>query len=157
MAWMVFQGKSVSRQSTTLRRLDQDFLILQPLCRSLYAMLSLGISALHWQSFVSGAGSVLCASAVAPSLTHNAVAVAVSHILVGGLPARHRRDAVPLRFGAGDSAIVIAVVQLRRMSAAKRSAGLHDALPARPALPAGLPGAPAGLLALFAVAVKGFG
>ena len=54
------------------------------------------------------------------SLTHNAVAVAVSHILIRGMTARHRRDAVRAGFGAGDTAVVIVVVQLQRVVALAR-------------------------------------
>ena len=43
-------------------------------------------------------------------LTHNAVAVTVSHILIRGMAARHRCDAVPAGFGAGDPAVPVVVV-----------------------------------------------
>ena len=49
------------------------------------------------------------------SLTNNAVIVAVVHILIRRMPARHRRDAVRPRLGAGDTAVVIVVVQLQRV------------------------------------------
>ena len=44
------------------------------------------------------------------SLTHNAVAVAVSHILIRRMTARHRRDAVRSRLGARDAAVAVVVV-----------------------------------------------
>ena len=43
-------------------------------------------------------------------LTDNAVAVTVSHILIGGMAAGHRCDAVPAGFGAGDAAVAVVVV-----------------------------------------------
>ena len=76
--------------------------------------------------------------ALANSFTNDAVPVAVSHILIRRMPAR--TGAMPCRRA---SAHVILPLLLPSYNSS--------------ALPAGLPGAPAGLLALFAVAVKGFG
>ena len=55
------------------------------------------------------------------SFAHNAVVVAVGHILVGGMTTRHRRDAVRAGLSAGDPAVPVAVVQLKRIAAAKCS------------------------------------
>ena len=55
------------------------------------------------------------------SFAHNAVVVAVVHILVGGMTTRHRRDAVRAGLSAGDTAVSVAVVQLKCMAAAKCS------------------------------------
>ena len=48
-------------------------------------------------------------------LADRAVAIAVAHEAVGGMAARHRRDAVPPRLGAGNPAVPVVVIKPERI------------------------------------------
>lgn len=56
-----------------------------------------------------------------PLLAHHAVVVAVPHVLVGGVTAGDRRDAVGPGLGEGDAAVV--VVERERVVAARLRPG----------------------------------
>ena len=65
-------------------------------------------------------------NATQPPHTHNPVAVDVSYILVGGMTARYRRDAVPAGFCTGDPAVV--VVHFQSIVALGSATALEPAL-----------------------------